>query len=121
MNLFDQALHSNMASKLAAIRVIVLFDSQQRAEVIEHPNDLGCMPFGLGARAISTCAPRAAGTCGRTGVRASTAAKEPAMTTLPRLPDRLCRDLAATPERSSMTAVGVASAVSACGYPIKRT
>ena len=43
------------------------------------------------------------------------------MTTLPRLPDRLCRDLAATLERSSMTAVGVASAVSACGYPIKRT
>jgi len=37
---------SQTSGKLAAIRVIVLFDSQLRAEVIEHPNDLGCMPFG---------------------------------------------------------------------------
>jgi hypothetical protein len=46
VQLFDQMLNSDMPSKLAAVGVMVLVDTQLRAEAIEHLNDLGCLPFG---------------------------------------------------------------------------
>jgi hypothetical protein len=46
VNFLDQVLDSDMASKLSAILVMVLFDAQMGAEAINHLNDLSCLPFG---------------------------------------------------------------------------
>jgi hypothetical protein len=37
VDLFDQVLDSDMASKLSAILVVMLFDTQMGAEAIKHP------------------------------------------------------------------------------------
>jgi len=46
VNLFNQVFDSDMASKPAAMVVMVLLDTQVGAEAIEHLNDLGGLPFG---------------------------------------------------------------------------
>jgi hypothetical protein len=45
VNLFDQVLDRDVACKLAAILVMVLFDAKMGAEAIKHLNDLSRLPF----------------------------------------------------------------------------
>ena len=46
MQFFDEVLDSDMPSKFATIGIMLMVDSQMRAETVEHLDDLGCLPFG---------------------------------------------------------------------------
>jgi len=42
---FDEMLDSDVPSQLATIGIMVMVDTQMRAETVEHLDDLGCLPF----------------------------------------------------------------------------
>jgi adenylate kinase len=42
---FDKVLDSDVSSNFATIAIMVIFDTQMRAETVA-PDDLGCLPFG---------------------------------------------------------------------------
>jgi len=43
---FDEVLDSDVPSKFATIGIMLMVDSQMRAETVEHLDDLGSFPFG---------------------------------------------------------------------------
>ena len=45
VHFLDEVLESDMPSKFATIGIMLMVDSQMRAETVEHLDDLGCFPF----------------------------------------------------------------------------
>ena len=46
MQFFDEVLDSDVPSKSATIDIMLMVDSQMRAETVEHLDDLGSLLFG---------------------------------------------------------------------------
>lgn len=46
MQFFDKVLDGDLSSKFATIGIMVMVDTQMRAETVEHLDYLGCLPFG---------------------------------------------------------------------------
>lgn len=45
MQFFDEVLDRDVPSKFAALGIMLMVDTQMRAETVEHLDDLGCFPF----------------------------------------------------------------------------
>ena len=46
MQFFDEVLDSDVPSKFATIGIMLMVDTQMRAETVEHLDDLGSLLFG---------------------------------------------------------------------------
>ena len=45
MQFFDEVLDRDVPSKFTTIGIMLMVDTQMRAETVEHLDDLGCFPF----------------------------------------------------------------------------